>query len=449
MKRFLKSLLVAIFVAVVAFTPAFADTMCNLYNKADGVLYGYPTASITWSAGAGTGENSELTIRMRLTEGKTYTAIRAVAGGTPAFRIQASPTETLTNGQSLVNINSAGNTNTKTFVVPTGAPYVLFYVRNTYGGSNPVTKDEVINGFMVVEGSTAPTEYIPYKPLCATCDGTVEQSQWNQLMNGTKRASWVNWNNKISNIVNNAEDNSVSFDFSGGSVWNVANSHTNAPTISGHKYFVTTLVTTTTAVSLFDLAYVNADGGSSAGFKRVSLQANQQTRVSGIATAKGTGRGLGFEFKSVDPGHMTVKDFQIFDLTAMFGAGNELTTVEAAETAIAQRARELGISATNGYYEYHASENVSYCRHPIKIATTAYNSARFSPVVTELNDTIATIRDVVTNTINQTKAIADLQATKQTRPDSECPAGKKCLLVEDVNGVPHWYEIIEEYIPPE
>ena len=79
----------------------------------------------------------------------------------------------------------------------------------------------------------------------------------------------------------------------------------------------------------------------------------------------------------------------------------------------------------------------------IKIATTAYNTAQFNPVVTDLNSTIATIRDVVTNTINQTKAIADLQAKKQTRPDEQCPAGKKCLLVEDNNGVPHWYEIIE------
>ncbi len=89
--------------------------------------------------------------------------------------------------------------------------------------------------------------------------------------------------------------------------------------------------------------------------------------------------------------------------------------------------------------------NIPQCTNtnPIRIATTAYNTARFSPVVTELNDTIATIRSVVTNTINQTKAIADLQATKQTRPDETCPAGKKCLLVEDDAGQPHWYEIIE------
>ncbi|MBR6838701.1 MAG: hypothetical protein IKM94_03995, partial [Alphaproteobacteria bacterium] len=90
-----------------------------------------------------------------------------------------------------------------------------------------------------------------------------------------------------------------------------------------------------------------------------------------------------------------------------------------------------------------ATEYVPYCANPIKIATTKYNAARFSPVVTELNDTIATIRSVVTNTINQTKAIADLQATKQTRPNENCPAGKKCLLVEDNDGTPHWYEIIE------
>ena len=82
----------------------------------------------------------------------------------------------------------------------------------------------------------------------------------------------------------------------------------------------------------------------------------------------------------------------------------------------------------------------------IKIATTAYNSARFSPVVTDLNSAVATIREIVTKTINQTAAIASLQADKQTRPEDACPAGKKCLLVEtEENGVivPHWFPIIE------
>ncbi|MBR6838749.1 MAG: hypothetical protein IKM94_04245, partial [Alphaproteobacteria bacterium] len=52
----------------------------------------------------------------------------------------------------------------------------------------------------------------------------------------------------------------------------------------------------------------------------------------------------------------------------------------------------------------------------IRIATTAYNAARFSPVQTDLNNAVATIREIVTKTINQTAAIASLQADKQTRP---------------------------------
>ncbi|MBQ7244808.1 MAG: hypothetical protein IJS34_00320 [Alphaproteobacteria bacterium] len=135
----------------------------------------------------------------------------------------------------------------------------------------------------------------------------------------------------------------------------------------------------------------------------------------------------------------TEKTFNITDANARYFApivavNDGITNISDTMFANAHLQLELGSTAT---------EYVPFCANAIKIATTAYNSARFSPVVTELNDTIATIRDVVTNTINQTKAIADLQATKQTRPDETCPAGKKCLLVEDNEGQPHWYEIIE------
>ncbi len=86
----------------------------------------------------------------------------------------------------------------------------------------------------------------------------------------------------------------------------------------------------------------------------------------------------------------------------------------------------------------------------IKIATTKYNAARFDPLVQTLNSAIAKIKTVVSTTIEQTKAVASLQANKQRRPNDneECPAGKKCLLVEDSNGIPHWYEIVESYYNP-
>ncbi len=97
-----------------------------------------------------------------------------------------------------------------------------------------------------------------------------------------------------------------------------------------------------------------------------------------------------------------------------------------------------------------ATAYVPYCEK-IKIATTKYNETKFSPLNTALANAISVVDTVVSNTITQAGRIATLQAQKQTRPndiadDSEkCPAGKKCLLVEDASGTPHWYEIVERY----
>ncbi len=93
----------------------------------------------------------------------------------------------------------------------------------------------------------------------------------------------------------------------------------------------------------------------------------------------------------------------------------------------------------------------SYCETPIKIATTKYNETKFSPLNTALQNAISVVDTVVTQTITQAASIATLQAQKQTRPNDiaddneKCPAGKKCLLVTDTSGIPHWYEIVERY----
>ncbi|MBQ9540113.1 MAG: hypothetical protein IJU89_01670 [Alphaproteobacteria bacterium] len=89
----------------------------------------------------------------------------------------------------------------------------------------------------------------------------------------------------------------------------------------------------------------------------------------------------------------------------------------------------------------------------ITIATTKYNESAFSPLNTALANAISVVDSVVSNTITQAASIATLQTQKQTRPndiadDSEkCPAGKKCLLVEDASGIPHWYEIVTGRLP--
>ncbi|MBP9999786.1 MAG: hypothetical protein KBT14_03805, partial [Proteobacteria bacterium] len=61
----------------------------------------------------------------------------------------------------------------------------------------------------------------------------------------------------------------------------------------------------------------------------------------------------------------------------------------------------------------------------------------------KLATTVQTIESVVSRTITQTGQIATLHETKQTRPDESCPANMKCLLVQDEDGTPHWYPIIE------
>ncbi|MBP9999547.1 MAG: hypothetical protein KBT14_02505, partial [Proteobacteria bacterium] len=79
----------------------------------------------------------------------------------------------------------------------------------------------------------------------------------------------------------------------------------------------------------------------------------------------------------------------------------------------------------------------------IQIATTKMVDEEFAAAEANLAATVQTIESVVSRTIAQTEQIATLQAEKQTRPDETCPANMKCLLVQDEDGTPHWYPIIE------
>ena len=87
------------------------------------------------------------------------------------------------------------------------------------------------------------------------------------------------------------------------------------------------------------------------------------------------------------------------------------------------------------------------CVEKITIATTKYVESEFSPLNTALANAVATVNTVVTQTIAQAASIATLQSGKQTRPadNAECPAYKQCLLVEDENGTPHWYQITDPF----
>ena len=79
----------------------------------------------------------------------------------------------------------------------------------------------------------------------------------------------------------------------------------------------------------------------------------------------------------------------------------------------------------------------------IKIATTNYVTREFAPVQTLLTQTNTTITNTITQSNTNTASIATLAAQKQNTPATNCPTGKKCLLVKDINGNDNWYPIID------
>ena len=327
-----------------------------------------------------------------------------------------------------------------TITVPAGVKYIRLQEQAV---------NQVLAGIknQLEKGSSA-TSYVPYNSLCATCDGRMFVGQWNQLQNGTKKSAWSSWNGP-QNIMDNLENNSVSFDFAGDSSWKIVNNYSTGGTIEGHKYYVSSVFTSTVPINMY-LTYVSASGSSTSGFKQQQLTANTTTKISGLVT--GTGRGLGFEFKPTQAGSVTVKDYQIFDLTAMFGSGNEPATVAAAESAIKQRAIDLGVKPNaDGYYAYNAGEEKSHCIPPIKVATKDYVNTGasadhgFGPVNAALNTVINTIDNLVANTVNQAATIKEIATTRQTRPETGCPAGKQCLLIKNPDGAAQWFEIFDPF----
>ena len=120
--------------------------------------------------------------------------------------------------------------------------------------------------------------------------------------------------------------------------------------------------------------------------------------------------------------------------------------LEGAESLAEEKARcVVGENSEAGSTETPTGSDPVGAATGIKIATKSFNDARFSYVRRDLDETIATIRDVVSNAITNTNNIAALQSGKQTRPDDNhaCAEGKTCLLVTDTSGIRNWYEIID------
>ncbi len=360
-----------------------ANAACNLYNKDDGALTGYPSEGMKWTTGG-----SEKSILIKLTEGETYT-IRRVDGSGAVLRIAASSTDTLTAGQSLQRIYVGSRDETvKTFSVPDGYPYVLIYVYNTNGMS--ITPKQAIDGFMIVKGSEIPDEYIPYDVACINrCKNLFDKAQ-TPYNSGTYISSATVGQTGFSTDVN-TNYNVYRVEIQPSTTYTFGLIKANSP-----KWVVT------------DANNVVLDTGANNGG-----EAGTSITITTGATAK-------YLYLSVSVN----EKYKCIDILQL----------------------EQGDVATE-YVPYNAACH----NNKITIATTKYNETKFSPLNTALANAISVVDSVVSNTITQAGRIATLQAQKQTRPNDiaddneKCPAGKKCLLVEDASGVPHWYEIVERY----
>ena len=136
-------------------------------------------------------------------------------------------------------------------------------------------------------------------------------------------------------------------------------------------------------------------------------------------------------------------------LTELYNAGQPLEIYVVTNTPTVEEINLSSLPQMSGNVTYQ----VIFPEPQITIATTKYNETKFSPLNTALQNAISVVDTVVSNTITQAASIATLQAQKQTRPNDiaddneKCPAGKKCLLVEDASGIPHWYEIVTGRLP--
>ncbi len=417
--------------------PAVLNSCLNLFDKTitanlmDGYVVNATVGSITTYNSFNGGDKC---IRMPVKPNTAYTVIRktGISGVYDRIRIASATSPTATDNLTVI-INMSGDTTTPsaTFTTLADTNNIIINVRNS--GAVGDDWQQYLDNFMLVEGTTAPTSYIPYDASChATCPngGTLQtytSATGTVTQNGTPTPAnpitptFYTQGNMILRKVGDVAD---SYDATTGKI------------------------TRRVGVAVLDGTEHWAYGGDSTGYGfyheildcKTDGKATTDIICTNLPTRTqpgGYSQNPSIGYFSATNNNITVRYDEMLDganvtkwqsyLAAQYAAGTPVTVYYPLATPVE---------------EDWAAEQ---CSFPIKIATTAYNAARFSPVVTELNNTIATIRSVVTNTINQTKAIADLQTTKQTRPDEQCPAGKKCLLVEDNDGQPHWYEIIEKY----
>ena len=334
-----------------------------------------------------------------------------------------------------VALSPGGNayTTTSYFVIQIINPSVVAVQTIFRAASIQPTIESIKNSKMMFEEGTTATAYTPYNPLCATCNGTIVNyvsATGTGVQNGTPtptnpiEPTFYKQGNMVLRKVGDYAD---TYDATTGKITRrvgvkVLDGTEDWVYLSSSKKVFTVLVSDALLWKSQSGCLSNAfacTNGIPSNFDLTALYLhNSVSRVY-------------MTFPEYDN---NVDGFKQY-LAQQYAAGTPVTVYY-----------PLAEETTEDW-------PASYCETPIKIATTKYNESAFGPLNTALANAISVVDTVVSNTITQVASIATLQTQKQTRPndiadDSEkCPAGQKCLLVEDATGVPHWYAIQESYLP--
>ena len=279
-----------------------------------------------------------------------------------------------------------------------------------------------------IEENTTATGYVPYNPLCATCDGVVR--------------NYATATGTITQSVNPKPTNPIepTFYTQGDMVLRKLND-TYVDTYDASTGKITRRVGVKVLNGTEEFwgetgrYYYNAMPGCKAD--------------AGVVTP----RSSHFRGVSTETGWTSVRDGQFKkgskDCTFLFVLESSATSQAFKDWLAEQYANGTPVTV---YYplanEVEEDWPATRCAPAIKIATTAYNNNAFSSVQTALNNAITNIKTVVANTITQAAAVQSLQAGKQTMPDASdtdgtCPRFRQCLLIQDTTGKPHWYPILD------
>ena len=396
-------------------TPAHADNSCrNLFDPSTAELgdisseTGVISSSVQYRIVSGF---------IPVTPGETYTASGKIyntgAGLHDVMIIRAY----YDSGQRF--IADSRTMSDATFTIPSGVSYVRVEYWTGENGTAVIAQSQL----QFEQGSTA-TAYTPYNPLCATCDGTI--GNYTSATGTVSQSGTPTPDNPIeptfykqgNMILRKVGDYADSYDATTGKITRRVGVKVLDGTESWSYY----------SVQQGNMFRISIAGGVLNDKGVLGVLCNSYEVVVSGSRANDTLSGTTKNYDFINNNYTTLEDWKAY-IAQQYAAGTPVTVWYPLET-----------ETTEDWTE------TSYCETPIKIATTKYNESAFGPLNTALANAISVVDSVVSNTITQAASIATLQAQKQTRPANDtCPAYKQCLLVEDEQGVPHWYEITDPF----